>query len=78
MLRDASASVINERRSAYCAQNAGYNDSGPPAAGEFLDMVTPQYLADLRAGAPLARGLLGIPFIANWRLALVRLLLKWH
>lgn len=23
------------------------NDSGPPAAGEFLDMITPQYLADL-------------------------------
>ena len=23
------------------------NDSGLPAAGEFLDMITPQYLADL-------------------------------
>ncbi len=24
------------------------NDGGLPAAGEFLDMITPQYLADLK------------------------------
>ncbi len=31
------------------------NDSGLPAAGEFLDMITPQYVADLMSWAPLAR-----------------------
>lgn len=31
------------------------NDSGLPAAGEFLDMITPQYVADLMSWAPLGR-----------------------
>jgi len=28
----------------------GINDIGLPAAGEFLDMISPQYLADLIVG----------------------------
>ncbi len=31
------------------------NDSGLPAAGEFLDMITPQYVADLMSWGALAR-----------------------
>lgn len=45
------------------------NDSGLPAAGEFLDMITPQYLADLMSWALLARVRRNLRFTVSWRLA---------
>lgn len=53
------------------------NESGLPAAGEFLDMITPQYLADLMSWGLLAPVPLNHKFIANWPLGcLARLVLK--
>lgn len=42
------------------------NDIGMPTAGEFLDMITPQYLADLMSWALLARALRNHRFTASW------------
>lgn len=42
------------------------NDSGLPAAGEFLDMITPQYRADLMSWAPSARVPRNRRFTASW------------
>lgn len=44
------------------------NDSGLPAAGEFLDMITPQYLADLMSWGQLAHVLRNRRCTANRRL----------
>ncbi len=43
------------------------NDSGLPTAGEFLDMITPQYLADMMSWARLARVLPNLRFTVSWR-----------
>lgn len=42
------------------------NDSGLPAAGEFLDMITPQYLADLMSWGQLAHVPPNRRCTANW------------
>lgn len=43
------------------------NDSGLPAAGEFLDMITPQYLADLMSWGLLAHARRSPRFTVSWR-----------
>jgi len=41
------------------------NELGLPTAGEFLDMITPQYIADLMSWAPSARVPLNLKYIEN-------------
>lgn len=53
------------------------NESGLPAAGEFLDMITPQYLADLMSWGRLVLVPRNLRFTASWLLAcLARLVSK--
>ncbi len=42
------------------------NDSGLPAAGEFLDMITPQYLADLMSWGAIGARTTESQVIASW------------
>ena len=44
----------------------GINELGVPAGCEFLDMITPQYIADLVAGARSARAPPKARCIASW------------
>lgn len=53
------------------------NDQGLPTAGEFLDMISPQYVADLMSWGRLVHAQQNRKYIVNWLLvSLAQLALK--